>query len=193
MNDAVSTALEIQEFLEARHWPFCIIGGIASFYWGEPRVTQYVDLTLLTGFGSEEKVINEILGRFKARVRDAAQFALQRRVLLLVSATNVGIDISLGVLPFEESAVGRARKVQFEEGAFLRLCSPEDLIVFKTFAGRAIDWRDVEGIIARQSLAKLDWNYIETQLRPLVELKEQPELLTQLRDLRDRLVQDGNA
>jgi hypothetical protein len=193
LTGALTAALEIQEFLEAKGWRFCIIGGIASFYWGEPRVTQDVDLTLLTGFGKEEEFIHDILARFKARTSNAAEFALQRRVLLLVSARNVGIDISLGALPFEESAVARARKVEYQQGIVLRLCSPEDLIVFKAFAGRAIDWRDVEGVIARQSSAKLDWNYIEMQLRPLVQLKEQPELLAQLLEIRDRLIRDGNA
>ncbi len=49
----------------------------------------------------------------------------------------------------------------------------------KAFADRAKDWLDVEGIIIRQA-GKLDWDYVVGQLRPLVELKEAPEILAQL-------------
>ena len=49
----------------------------------------------------------------------------------------------------------------------------------KAFAGRGQDWVDVERIIVRQT-GKLDWDYILTQLRPLAELKDSPEILTEL-------------
>jgi hypothetical protein len=61
------------------------------------------------------------------------------------------------------------------------------LIIFKTFAARPLDWRDVEMTIVRQGDEKLDWTYIHEQLRPLLELKEAPELLGQLESLRERL------
>jgi hypothetical protein len=41
--------------------------------------------------------------------------------------------------------------------------------------------------IVRQGDAALDWRYIREQLAPLLELKEQPELLDQLEALRERL------
>ncbi len=161
IRDVFSAAVEVQEFMEARGWSFCIIGGLAAFHWGEPRVTRDVDITVITGFGKEETFIESILTRFTPRIADAVEFALQKRVLLLKSSDGTGIDISMGALPFEESAVARSRKVEFEKGHSLRLCSAEDSIVFKTFAARSQDWRDVEGIIARQGATQLDWKYIE--------------------------------
>ncbi len=62
-----------------------------------------------------------------------------------------------------------------------------NLIVFKTFAARSQDWRDVEMTIVRQGDEALDWRYIHEQLRPLIELKEAPELFEQLETLRARL------
>ena len=41
--------------------------------------------------------------------------------------------------------------------------------------------------IVRQGDEALDWPYIHRQLRPLLELKEAPELFDQLEDLRGRL------
>ena len=53
----------------------------------------------------------------------------------------------------------------------------------KLFAGRAIDIRDAEGIAVRQEKT-LDWRYIEDQLIPLAEAKEEPEILVQLARIR---------
>ena len=60
-------------------------------------------------------------------------------------------------------------------GVRLKLCTAEDLIVFKAFAN--------PGIIAGQTKAKIDWNYIYSQLTPLVALKEEPEILPKLKAL----------
>jgi hypothetical protein len=62
-------------------------------------------------------------------------------------------------------------------------CSAEDLMVFKLFDSRAIDLRDAEGIAVRNR-ENLDWTYIETQLAPLVELKEAPEIMQALARIR---------
>ena len=61
----------------------------------------------------------------------------------------------------------------------LHTCSAEDLIVMKAFAAHTRDWLDVEGILIRQS-GHLDWSYIHSQLQPLVEIKESPEILDEL-------------
>ena len=61
MNPIFAAALEIQEFCRARRWRFCFIGGVAVQRWGEPRLTQDVDLTLLTGFWTEEAFVSALL------------------------------------------------------------------------------------------------------------------------------------
>jgi hypothetical protein len=104
-------------------------------------------------------------------------------VLLLQSESGIGIDIALGGLPFEQLAVERATPFEFLPDVVLVTCSAEDLIVLKSFADRPRDWVDVEGVIVRQRSA-LDWTYVERHLRPLVELKESPDILARLRRLR---------
>jgi hypothetical protein len=116
-----------------------------------------VDLTLLTGFGNEEQFIQILLQHFEGRIPDAAQFARERRVLLLRSTKGVGLDIALGALPFEELIVQRSSIFVYPPGTPLRTCSGEDLIVLKGFAGRGQDWVDIERIIIRQT-GRLDWN-----------------------------------
>jgi hypothetical protein len=177
--EILRAAAELQALCQSQGWRFCFIGGLALQRWGEPRETVDVDLTLWTGFGGEEPFVRTLLEHFEARIADAAEFALTRRVLLARARSGVGLDIALGGLPFEELAVERSSLFAFAPDTLLRTCSAEDLIVMKAFAARAKDWLDVEGIIIRQT-RKLDWPYIHSQLQPLAELKESPEVMAAL-------------
>lgn len=60
-----------------RAWRFCLFGGLALQRWGEPRETIDVDVTLLTGFGSEEAFVREILDWYEPRVAEPTGFALE--------------------------------------------------------------------------------------------------------------------
>lgn len=184
MNALIKLSLNIQEICEKHHWPFCIIGGVAVQHWGEPRFTKDVDLTVLTGFGGEAVIVDGLLAHFEPRIPDAREFSFKSRVLLIRDSLGIGIDVALGALPFEESAVKRAKNVEVYEGIQLRLCTAEDLIVMKAFADRPLDWNDVKGIIIRQGSEKLDWPYVFQHLTPLAELKEQPDIVTRLRKMR---------
>jgi hypothetical protein len=109
-------------------------------------------------------------------------------VLLLRAKSGVGLDIALGALPFEESAVLRSSLFAFAIDVLIRTCSAEDLIVMKAFAARPKDWIDIEGVIIRQS-GKLDWGYIHSQLAPLATLKGSPEILAELERRRSEFEQ----
>jgi hypothetical protein len=156
---------------------------IAVQRWSQPRVTRDIDLTLLTGFGHEASFIHALLAHYRPRNENPLQFALRSRVLLLYSPGGIGIDISLGALPFEELLIQRATPFEFAPALTLRTCSAEDLMVLKLFAARAIDLRDAEGIAVRHDTA-LDWRYIEEQLTPLAEAKEEPDILQELARIR---------
>jgi hypothetical protein len=182
MKDLYLVAAGLQAFLIGQGWKFCFIGGIALQRWGEPRLTIYVDVTLLTGFGGEEQYINTLLGRFRARRPDAARFALERRVLLM-EWEGTGIDIALGALPFEERVIRRASDFQFIDGARITTCSAEDLIVMKAFADRGRDWEDIRGILIRQGTS-VKWRQIFDELTPLCEFKEAAHILPRLEQLK---------
>jgi len=187
MNEVFLAAMEVQKFLRSKHWSFCIIGGIALARWGQPRTTVDVDLTLLAGFGSEEAYIDILLANFESRVEDSREFALRNRVLLLNASNGTGIDVALGGFPFEERLVQRATEFDYSRGVQLLTASAEDLVILKAFAGRSQDWADIEGVLIRQGSA-LDWDLIVEELTPLCELKESPETVNRLLQLRDELM-----
>lgn len=148
-----------------------------------------MDLTLLCPFGSEGAAADRLLTKFKPRDEGARALALQRRVLLLWSAGGIGVDVAFGGLPFEERCVGRASDWELTPGIVLHTCSAEDLVILKAFAGRPRDWIDIESVLVRQRRI-LDWRLILRELKPLLEIREAPESLEQLAQLR-REVEKG--
>jgi hypothetical protein len=170
MKPLFAVAAELEKFLIAHRWQYCFIGGIALQRWGQPRLTVDVDLTLLTGFGGEERYVDELLAAYSPRLPDARNFALKNRVLLLKSAEGIAINIALGAIPFEIEAVNRASRFEFLPGLSLLTCSAEDSVIFKAFAGRPQDWAD-----------------IERQLAPLCLLKDAPDIMPCLQQCRDHL------
>lgn len=167
-----------------------MIGAIALQRWGEPRATRDVDVTLLCPFGSEGAAADRLLSRFKPRLEAAREFALQRRVMLLWSGDAIGVDVAFGALPFEERCVERASDWELSPGIVLHTCSAEDLVVLKTFAGRGQDWVDLNGIVVRQRRS-LDWRLVFEELEPLVVLRESPEYLEKLKQLRRQIEQSA--
>jgi hypothetical protein len=182
MIELFRVASDVENLCRRQGWRFCFIGGVTLQRWGCSRVTQDVDLTLLTGFGDESRFVDVLLQHYSARVQNATEFALRNRVLLLATDSGIGIDVALGALPYEERLIARATPFEFFPDAILTTCSAEDLITLKAFADRPRDWDDIEGIVSRQE--HLDWHTIESELWQLVELKESPEILDHLRQIR---------
>lgn len=182
MNRIFEAALEAQRFCETNRFVFCIIGGVALQRWGEPRMTDDVDLTVLTGFGQEESFIEAFLRAFPSRISDGKSFALRNRVLLLMTNSGIGMDVALGAMPFEERAIQRSSLYGLAGGKFLRTCSAEDLIVHKAFANRDQDWIDIKAILIRQK-GKINLAQILLEIEPLAVLKEEPQIISRLKAL----------
>lgn len=185
MRRLIAEAAALDRFITDRGWAGCIIGGVANLRWGEPRLTRDVDATVFAGFGEEEPYIDALLTAYQSRIPDAAAFARENRVVLVVSDDGIPLDVALGGLPFEQEMIGRATRAEMAPGVFVRTVSAEDLVVLKAFAARDRDWVDIAGVAARQGPA-LDWEAVFARLEPLVGLKEDPEILTRLRAVQDR-------
>ena len=184
MNHLLQTAFDIQQLLDSRGWRHCVIGGLAVIRWGEPRLTTDVDLTVLVTPANEDGLIEMLLNPpYRGRVPDAAQFARRNRVLLLQANDDEPIDVALGILPYEAEMIARSSTFEYAPGCTLRTCSAEDLVVQKLFAFRERDRWDAKSVVLRQR-DRLDWDAIEADLSPLAELKEQPEIMEFLADLR---------
>lgn len=157
-----------------------IIGGIAASLLGRPRLTADVDAVMLLSLEDLPELISaaEKVG-LDPRLEDAEEFARRHRVLLLHhSASGINVDISLGMLPFEEEAVDRST-VHMIGDLSLRLPTPEDLIIFKAVAHRPQDLLDIQALI--EVNPDLDRAWIERWLRQFARALDMPELWEDIR------------
>jgi hypothetical protein len=159
-----------------------IIGGIAVGFLGKPRFTADVDALFLLS----TQDIPQFLELARAenivpRIRNAEEFARKNRVLLLKhTPTGTGIDISLGILPFEEEMVERGSTKTFANLS-ARLPTPEDLIILKAVAHRPKDVEDIRSIAKNNP--ELDEKRIEQWVKAFGEALDMPDLWDQINSL----------
>ncbi|MDT7897085.1 MAG: hypothetical protein RRB24_03290 [Armatimonadota bacterium] len=186
MNPQLEAAWQLHCFFTERQIPYFVIGGIAVQFWGEPRLTRDVDITIVVEPGEERGVAEDLLQHFPARIENALDFALQHRVVLLAIPSLCEVDISLGFPGYEGQAAQRAVEYDIGDGRVIRLCSAEDLIIHKLVAGRPQDIADVEGVLLRQK-GRLDLAYIRHWLSQFAEALETPDLLATFEQLRQKV------
>jgi len=179
MNLQLKAIKEVHQFFTSKDIPHVIIGGIALQWWGEPRFTRDVDVTILVPSGDEETVIKKVLSAFTPRISDALEFALKNRICLVKNKDGYEIDISLGVPGYEEEIMRRAVLCTLGKKISVRICSAEDLIIHKAVAGRPQDQSDIESIIIRQG-KKLDIKYMRKWLKEFSQTLEIPEIRNRL-------------
>lgn len=175
-------AAQLQATLDRGGFRSCFIGGVALQCWGQPRYTQDLDVQLAVEFGSELEAARRLSDLIEIRTADAVTFAASSRVFLGRTEDGTPVDIAFGGTPYEVRVLDRA-SMQPEFG--IRVCSAEDLVVMKAFAGRDQDWVDVLTILIRRG-GRLDWGLIEQELLLLIALRGESELPHRLVELRRR-------
>ena len=165
----------LQRLLEKFDNRGVIIGGIAVGFLGRPRLTEDVDAMFLLSTQSIPRFLEEAkIENIEPRIPNADEFARKNRVLLLQHVpTETNIDISLGMMPFEEEMVERGI-VQSTSTLSIRLPSPEDLIIMKAVAHRPKDLEDIRTIVDKNP--QLDVARIKQWVKQFAEVLEMPSL-----------------
>lgn len=136
--------------LEEQGISYMVIGGQAVLMYGEPRLTQDIDVTL--GVGPDR--LREILDLAKAQewqvlVQEPEDFV--RRTMVLPCSdpeTRLRIDLMFSHSEYERQALERVRRVPIGN-AQVRFASLEDLVIHKIIAGRPRDLEDVRGLLLK--------------------------------------------
>ena len=130
--------------------PTMFIGGLAVIAHGHVRATDDIDTTASGQRVTPEQIVSAAAAfDIHPRMDGAVEFARRTQVLLLEHRpTGVNIDLSLAWLPFEEEALARHVVVRFRD-MDLRICGPEDLIIYKVVAARPVDLEDARQIALR--------------------------------------------
>lgn len=159
-----------------------VIGGIAVSLLGQARFTEDLDAMVLL---SVEEVPRFLAAakeeEIEPRISRIEDFARRNRVLLLRhTPSQTDIDISLGVLPFEQEMVERSVIYEVDRALKIHLPTPEDLIIIKAIAHRPKDLLDIQGIV--QSQPQLDRERIRYWVTQFAEFLEMPELWEDIAD-----------
>lgn len=185
MENLVRSVASLQQRLEAAGIPSVVIGGLAVSVWGQPRLTRDADLKVLARRDERDRLLR-LLADFTPLHADPDE-ALQRNgVAFFQDPAGVRIDVMLAETSFDETVIGRARPIEFQPGLVARLCSAEDLIIYKSVSLRTQDRLDVEGIIRRQG-DRLDDSYVEDWLLQFQQALDDSTLVIEYRRLRQRM------
>ena len=159
-----------------------IIGGVAVSLLGQARFTEDLDAMILLSVDEIPHFLTIAKKEgIEPRISQAADFARQNRVLLLRhTSSQTNIDISLGILPFEQEMVERSSVYKIDETLKIHLPTPEDLIIMKAIAHRPKDLLDIQGLIQRHP--KLDRDRIQDWVTQFADLLETPELWEDIAD-----------
>lgn len=159
-----------------------IIGGVAVGFLGRPRFTEDVDAMFLLSTHDIPQFLEAAKAEnIQPRIPNAEEFARKNRVLLLQhSPTETNIDISLGILPFEEEMVERGI-VQSTSTLSIRLPTPEDLIIMKAIAHRPKDLEDMRTVVDKNP--NLDIARIEQWVKSFAEVLEMPSLWNDIAEI----------
>lgn len=174
-----ATIEALQRLLEKFDNRGVIIGGIAVGFLGRPRLTEDVDAMFLLSTQDISKFLEAAKNEnIEPRIQNADEFARKNRVLLLRhSLTETNIDVSLGIMPFEEEMVERG-VVQSTATLSVRLPTPEDLIIMKAVAHRPKDLEDIRTIIDKHP--ELDVDRIRKWTKSFADILELPSLWTDI-------------
>ncbi len=160
--------------------PYVIIGGISASIWGRPRMTLDTDIVF---FIQEEKIDSflNLLKEEKFKVYPVKKIKEKLKTGLPVKIAytkHFSIDLRLSTYKIDENAIKRA-KVKKLFNVPLKICSPEDLIIYKLLRFDEIDIFDIKNIILRRG-KKLDWEYIDKEVKELAKETSNENLIKNL-------------
>jgi len=148
----------MNRFLQTHQVRYCLIGGLAAGYWGEPRFTRDMDFTVVSQSRSLSH-LQDLLEQegFGVNAKDKAELKVLQKGTLQFEA-----DLILAETEYQDWVVQRAMPIPMFE-VKVPICSAEDLIILKLIANRRQDLLDIENVLKRHSKA-LDQSYLDKWL-----------------------------
>lgn len=175
----------LRDALDATGAPWMVIGGVAIIARGVRRMTTDIDACVRGDAITPERLVATLATHeIEPRVPDGLAFARANLVLLARHRpTGVDLDVSLAWTHFEHEALAAASATRYGR-VEAPMASAQDLIVFKTIAGRARDRDDVAALLALHG-ATVDRARIRERVGQLAALAEEPAMLEGLALLDD--------
>jgi len=93
------------------------------------------------------------------------------------------LDLLLADTPYDVLAIRRGHDVELQPGVTIRVCSPEDLVIYKLISTRLRDHEDAQGVIRRQG-SNLDDKYVLDWLHQFEQALDDSTLVAEYKKLR---------
>lgn len=174
--DLLPVLSALAAWFQANHSDYAIIGGAAIGLIAEPRLTQDVDAVAWIDLDDAAEILEsgERFGLF-ARISNPLDFLRKSRVLLLRhQETQINVDISCGVLPFEREMIDRAIEFKTKD-ITVKVASPEDLVITKAVSHRQRDLTDIDKLL--EVYPSLDLSRVRFWVTEFANVLDTPELL----------------
>lgn len=172
----------IAEAFAAAALPYMVIGGQAVLLYGEPRLTQDIDVTV----GVAPDRLPDVLRAVEhAGLRPLVDDSFVEETLVLPcedAASHIRVDVIFSFSDYEREAMQRTRRVALA-GTEVRFASLEDLLIHKLVAGRPRDTEDAQNVLLKH--ADVDTAYVRRWLAAFEEALDRP-----LRDAFDALYRE---
>lgn len=170
---------KLVDMLNALGIEFAIVGGVAVGLASTPRFTADIDAVLLDIDDRLEWLIEKLHSfGYKGRTSDPIGFARRTRVITLVDPGGTGIDLMMGLLPFDTELVHACHKVNGADGLIVPVASPEYLVVMKAVAWRTKDVEDIRQLVKMNP--KMDRKKIVDTFAEFAIILETPERIGEL-------------
>ncbi|HEY2412932.1 MAG TPA: hypothetical protein VGI40_11850 [Pirellulaceae bacterium] len=160
--DPGPVAAQLAEALEKRGTEYALGGAIALGYWGRPRGTLDVDLTLFLAKDKPSEVVWE-LQEIGCTVGAASAVAsILEHGFCTALFDSVKVDVFVPLIPFYDVAKAR-RKRKLLGNQPVMVWDAETLAVFKMMFFRPRDWVDLLDIMTQQG-ADFDRGWVRDRL-----------------------------
>ena len=183
MENLVRSVQRLQLRLQEANIPSIVIGGVAIALWGEPRVTRDVDLKILLGREEADRLLALLTPEYIPLLPDPRRALTEQAMLFVQDSAETRLDLLLADTPYDVQAIRRGQIVEVQPGATIRVCSPEDLIIYKLISTRLRDHEDAASVVHRQC-DKLDDQYILLWLRQFEQALSDSTLVAEYMRLR---------
>ena len=174
--------------LDERNIPHMIIGGQAVLVYGSPRLTRDIAITL--GITPDKYALVKavcVAAGLRMLPKNPRTFAEETMVLPAEDIKGgLRVDFIFSGTPYEETALRRVRKIVVG-GYPIKFASPEDVIIHKMIAGRAVDEEDVKNILIKLG-KKVDSTYIQKWLSEFEAIPEHRAVTKKFKALLKQLV-----
>lgn len=168
---------KIAQQLDKEQIPYMIIGGQAVLLYGSPRLTRDIDITLgidTDKFELIEKVCKKL--GLKLFPKNSSAFVQATKVLPVEEPKlKIRVDFIFSFTLYETQAIARAGKVLMNDYP-IKFATPEDIIIHKMIAGRAVDLEDVRNILIKRKKS-VDLKYIKKWLSQFSDIPEHEGIL----------------